>query len=288
MKKEIQIDVSDEINFNAVWGELVVRKFFIISTTICAGIIIGLITLLVPNVYKTESLLAPIDDASGKSTSAFSLGGLASFAGVNFGSSNSIDESLSILVSRVFLWKFIEDNNLMPILFSSQWDGRKGNWKEVDKNKQPSLWDAYRLFTEKDGILQVDKEKKSNLVTVSVKWTDPVVATKWCNEIVNLLNEYLRQQAIIRAQKNLEYLTDALNKTQVEEVRQSLFEIMIQEQKKVMIAITHKEYAFKVLDPASIPDEKIKPKRGLYIALGMFGWLLLQLLIVFFAKHRFE
>jgi|CXWL01.1.fsa_nt_gi uncharacterized protein involved in exopolysaccharide biosynthesis len=266
--RELKSVVSDDIDLRELCRVIWARRLLVIGIVVAAAAISAGVVSMLPNIYRADVLLAPVSDSLGdKNSSAMSqLGGLASLAGLSVGGSSSVEESLAVLNSRTFLWSFIQEKNLMPILFSPQWDASKKAWKVSDPKKQPNLWDAYRLLI-KEGIISIEKEKKSDMVTLVVEWEDAESAAKWSNELVVRLNEYLRQQAIVRSQDNLRFLTSALEKTQIQEVRQTLFDLISQEQKKAMLATTQKEYAFKVLDAAATPDRKLKPKRLLIVLL---------------------
>jgi len=216
-------------------------------------------------------LVAPVSEDGGKGgglgAALGNLGGLASLAGISLPSGGGAEEALAVLKSREFLWAFVKDEKLMPVLFAEQWDADKKAWKESDPDKQPSLWDAWRKLT-KGGVLNVSTDKKTNLTTVAIEWTDPELAARWANALVARLNDYLRQRAIEESQANLAYLRRELARTQVEDVRKALFELISQEQKRAMLANTRVQYAFKVLDPASPPDRKVKPKRALIVILS--------------------
>lgn len=267
---------EDEIDLLEYWGIIRKRKRLILTVLLAAAILSAGISLLLPNVYEAQALMAPVNaEDSGKSGGLASmlggsgLGSLASLAGITLGSTSSTQQNLAVLQSRAFLWSFIKDNKLMPILYASDWDAKKKAWEESDAKDQPNLWDAYRLFTKK-GLLNVSTDKGSGLVTVSVDWTDPVLAADWANRLVTRLNDYLRQQAIARSEANLKYLNDELQKTSLADVRQALFMLIAQEQKKAMIANTQKQYAFQVLDAAAPPDKKAKPHRALIVILSVF------------------
>lgn len=274
---------DDVLDLGEIW-EIIWRSRKLISiVTLTFGLLGAGISLLIPNVYRAEVLIVPVnDDSSNGSSSLSQLGAVASLAGISIGSSSSVDENLAVLRSRTFLWTYIEENGLMPILFADDWDNSRKTWKKPDPKKQPSLWDAYRMFT-KGGLLSVDKDKKSDLVTVAVEWTDPEMAANWANGLVVRLNEYLRQQAIKGSQRNLQYLGEALAKTQVQEIRQSLFDLISKEQKSAMIASAQKEFAFKVIDSASAPDKKVKPKRAL---ITLMTALIASILAVIYVIYR--
>ncbi|MEJ2575024.1 MAG: Wzz/FepE/Etk N-terminal domain-containing protein [Gammaproteobacteria bacterium] len=286
---------EDEIDLLEYWGIIKKRKKVILYVMLAAAIISAGISLLMPNVYKAQVLMAPVNSdltssGSGSGLAArlggSGLGSLASLAGISLGSSNSAEQNLAVLQMRAFLWDFIKDNKLMPILFADDWDAKKKAWEESDPKDQPNLWDAYRYFTKGEfpvgSLLSVSTDKDSGLVTVAVNWTNPVLAADWANKLVARLNNYLRKQAITRSEANLKYLNEAVQKTSVADVRQALFTLIAQEQKKAMIANAQKEYAFQVLDAAAPPDRKAKPHRALIVVLSVFvaGFLIMAFVLM--------
>lgn len=263
---------SDEINLMQVWRVILKYRLQILKPVLVAATLTAGITLLMPNVYRAEVLLAPaptdnlMGKKSGLASALGSVGGLGAMAGLSLGGGSTVDESVAVLQSRAFLWQFVQKNNLMPILFEDDWDADKKRWKADDVKKQPNQWDVYRLLI-KNNKLDVSIDKKTSLVTVNFDWTDAVLAAKWANELVAQLNQYLARQSIERSERNLKYLNEELSRTQVEEMRQVLFDMIASEQKNAMTANTQKEFAFKVLDPAAEPDRKIKPKRSVIVVL---------------------
>jgi len=273
-----------EIDLLEYWNVIWKRRKLIFGASFAAALLAVVISLLMPNIYRAQVLLAPVtgeeSKGGGLSAALGGLGGLASMAGVSLGSSGSTDENLAVLKSREFIWKFVKDNKLMAILFEDDWDAAAKKWKKDDSEDQPNLWDAYRLFT-KGNVMNVDADKKTGLVTVSVEWEDSELAAKWANALVSRLNAYLRRKAIARSEANLTYLNKELDRTRVADMRQTLFELISQEQKKAMLANTQEEFAFRVLDAASPPDKKAKPKRSLIVILSTFVAGFLTVIAVF-------
>jgi len=274
---------EDEIDLLEYWNVLWKKKWLIISTSVIAAVLAAGISLTMPNIYKAEVLLTPVSDGGGSggglSAALGGLGGLASLAGISMPSAGNVEESLAVLTSREFLWSFIKDKKLMPILFADAWSVEKKAWIEADLEHQPSLWAAYRLFT--GSVLSTSVDKKSGLVHLAIEWTDADVAAQWSNELVSRLNQYLRQQAINQSHAKLKYLNEELARTQVEDQRRALFELVSQEQKKAMLANTQKQFAFQVIDQAVAPDKKSKPKRALIVILTGFVVGFLTVVAVF-------
>ncbi len=294
MQRADRDGMNDEIDLLELWHTLLKYKRMILLATFGAAIVAAGYSLLMPNIYRAEVLLAPVSaetKGGGLASALGGLGGLASMAGISLGGGGGTDENLAVLQSRDFLWKFVQEKKLMPILFEDKWDAEAKRWKESDPKKQPGQLDVHRLFT-KGGLLSVEKDKKTELVTVAVEWNDAALAADWANALVERLNQYLAQQAAARSESNLKYLNEELMRTQIEEMRKTLFDLIANEQKNVMLASTQKEFAFKVLDPAVEPDKKIKPKRSLIVILAAFVAGFLAILYAFImesiAKRREE
>ena len=102
--------------------------------------------------------------------------------------------------------------------------------------------------------------------------------------MVKLTNATLRDRAIAESNRNLSYLNAQLEKTSVVELRQAIYRLIETEVKSVMIAEGSQEYAFKVIDPAVIPQDKIKPQRGLMVFSGFFLGFLFSCLYALIRK----
>lgn len=281
-------DNEEEIDLREIWQVLLKYKRMILSSMLVAALIAAGVSMLMPNIYRAEVLLAPVkgDEAKGGGLAALSgLGGFASLAGISLGGGGNTDENLAVLKSREFLWKFVQENKLMPILFDDKWDDAQKKWKETDPKKQPGQLDVVRLFNT-EGVLDAAIDKKTSLVTVSIDWKDPILAATWVDQLVTQLNQYLRAEAISRSEDNLKYLNEELTHTQIEEMRKTLFDLIGQEQKKAMVAHAQREFAFRVLDPAVVPDKKIKPKRAIIIVLAALLAGLVATLAAFIISRR--
>ena len=288
---------DDEIDLLEIWKVLYKNKRMILATAFVAALLSAGLSLRMNNIYRADVLLAPAQNDGGKGAgkgagigaALGSLGGLASLAGISLGGMGSTEENLAVLQSRDFLWKFVQEKKLVTILFENEWDEQQKKWKESDPKKQPGQMDVYRLFNQ-GKLLNVDRDKKTGLITVSVEWKDAALAAEWANSLVEKLNQYLAQQAIARSERSLEYLNEELRRTQIEEMRKTLFDLIANEQKSVMLANTQKEFAFKVLDPAVEPDKKVRPKRSIIVILTAVVAGFLAALYVFFkdaiAKRR--
>jgi uncharacterized protein involved in exopolysaccharide biosynthesis len=229
--------------------------------------------LMMKPVYQVTVTLAPtnVDGASsGLGAVAGQFGSLAALAGLPGLSGSNTQEAVAVLQSRALTAEFIRKKNLLPILFADEWDAKAGKWI-VPEADAPTVTDGVKQFDE--SIRRVSVDIDTGLVTLFVEWTDPAVAADWANELVALLNRVLRQREVQEATRRLDYLHKQLAKSDVVELRQALFNLVEEQQKRLMLASGHDEYAFRVLDPATPPevDDPIRPR--LVVILLMAGIL---------------
>ena len=249
-------------------------------TFLCTGLAIAY-ALYAPEVFKAETLLASAQqEKSGASSALSQFGGLAAMAGVTIPADSNIERVLATLETRVFLKKFIEEKNLLPLIFEDIWDNSSKSWIEIEGHEE---------ITSEDGIIplqeaiEVDKDK-SGLVTLSISWKDPAVAAKWANDLVKQLNEQLRQKAITNSKKRVRYLEQELAKTTLQDMRSVLYNLLESEKQKAMLANVNEDFALEVIDPAVAPETREKPKRKLIVALGGVCGGFLGIFAVFFAQ----
>ena len=234
-------------------------------TILCTGLAVAY-ALYVPESFKAETLLASAqEERSGASTALGQFGGLAAMAGVAIPSDTNLEQVMATLQSRKFLKVFIDKNKLQPILFEDIWDQVNQSWIVESKEDQPTDQDAIKSLK---SILSLDEDKKSGLITLSISWKDPEVAAQWANDLVQQLNEQLREQAITDSQNRVGYLEKELAKTTLQDMRAVLYNLLESEKQKAMLANVNEDFALEVIDPAVAPEVREKPNRKLIVALG--------------------
>jgi uncharacterized protein involved in exopolysaccharide biosynthesis len=282
---------EDEIDLREYWKLIVDNKKLVSAVTGACTVLALVISILMTPIYRAEVLLSPVTDekTSGLSALAGQFGDIASLVGINLSGGSSIDESIATLNSRELTATFVKNEDMLPLLFPSRWDGQKGTWVKhwwdfSDKDPKPTEWDAYKIFNDK--IRDVSTDTKSNLVTVSIDWKDPMLAAKWANDLVRAVNTARREEAINEANKSIRFLEDQLAKTGSVEVQQSIYKLIEAQTKTKMLASTREEYAFKVIDPAVPPEKKIRPRRLLITVLGAIGGFLVGVIVAFVRRRR--
>jgi uncharacterized protein involved in exopolysaccharide biosynthesis len=266
--------LNDEIKLRDVFEAI--RRFrvavlicLIIGT--CAG---SALSLLSDKKYEAAIVVSTVSDdglsgrLGGLGALAGQFGGLASLAGISIGGNNKRDETIAVLQSEFLTEKYINDHNLLPVLFSKYWDSGTGKWNTTDKKRIPTLWKANRYFNK--SIRKVTDEKRTGLVYLKIEWKDPAVAALWANDLVKLTNSYLRDKAIVESEKSIAYLREEGAKTDSVDARHAIYTVMENEINKEMLAREREEYALKIIDPAVPPE---RPSSFGPLGMGIFGFV---------------
>lgn len=297
-----QTAADDEIDLRELFAVIWQGKWIIIAVTAVFAVASVLYALSLPNIYKSEALLAPASEQQGSSLSG-QLGGLAALAGVSLGGAGEIDKTtlaIQIMQSREFVSRFIEKHDILIPLFATQswqpdtneliidpeiYNATTATWVRKVKSPlkaQPSMQEAHKAFTE---LLTVSTEKTSGLVTVAIEHQSPYLAHKWVKALVQDINDEMRRRDMQEAQRSINYLSKQINETALSEVRATLFSLIEEQTKTLMLTSVRDEYAFQTIDPAIVPELKFAPKRALIVAvatvlagmLAVFGVLLISL-----------
>ena len=301
-----QAHYDDEINLRELFTVLWVDKIKIIAVTAMFAILSVFYALSVPNQYKASVLLVPAQQQSGGISGALAqLGGIASLAGVSLGSGDSSESQIAqrIMQSWSFIDDFIKSNNLEIDIFAAEgWDraSEKLNidedlynsgttqWlvknEETNKVGMPSSWRLFETFSE---ILSVSEDKKTGLVSMSIEYYSPQIAKQWLDMYISAINKHMQERQMAKVTRNIEYLEAQIAKTTIAEMQEVFYTIIEEQLKSKMLAEANPDYAFVVVSPSMVPEQKSQPKRALICILGtLLGGMLsiLMVLIMHYAK----
>jgi uncharacterized protein involved in exopolysaccharide biosynthesis len=280
------INRSEETSLRDTVALLWKKKWLILWVTLGAGLVAGVAAVIMPRTYVASAVIAPVSNSpsggslGGLGALASQFGGLASLAGVAVPGDSRKFESLAVLQSEVLTEKYIQENDLLPILFASKWDSDQKHWKPMAPKSVPTLWTGSVLF--KKRIRNVSNDTKTGLATITISWSDPKLAAKWANDLVRLTNEYLRAKAIHTSEANLAYLNEQAQKTSEVPIREGIYNLIQSEINKTMMAKGSEEYALRVLDPAIAPERPFSPVRTAWVLFGLLSGLIVSVVIVIY------
>ena len=288
---------DDEIDLRELFSAIWQGKWLIIAVTFVFAVGGIFYALSLPDIYKSEALLAPASDSSGMKVSG-QLGGLAALAGVNLGGSGSGDKTalaIEVLKSREFIGRFVEKYDLfVPLMAAESWS-RHNDSLQIDPElyntesqkwvrevklpykPKPSFLEAYESFS---GLLSVSQDKTTGMIRLSIEHFSPYLAKQWVDLLIKEINKEMRERELDEAQSSMNYLNEQISQTDIADVRSMLFSLIEEQTKTVMLASVRDEYVFKTIDPAIVAEKKSKPKRALIVVLSVMLGGMLSLIMV--------
>jgi len=277
------VPVEDGVSLFEVWDALTHYRSMIVGiVAVCTLLSIALAIMMTP-LYRAATEIFPASEKDSNSRLAAQLGqfgGLAAITGIDVDQGNKKNESIATLGSRKFTEQFIKDEKLLPVLFYDDWDEENQRWKDSDPEDIPTREDAWKLFDRK--IRRISEDRKTGLVRLSIEWKNPQQAAYWANELVRRVNEMLRKKAVTESEKAIAYLREQRGKTSVVELQEVVNHLIESEMKQIILANITEEYAFRIIDPAVVPDEPFRPVMKLYMLLGAVSGIVTGVILALF------
>jgi LPS O-antigen subunit length determinant protein (WzzB/FepE family) len=288
---------NDEIDLREIFGVIWTGRTKIIAITAVFAIASVIFAFSVSNQYTATALLAPAQSESDLSGSLGQLGGLASLAGVDLGGGDSGEAQIAqeIMKSWSYIEGFIAENNIAVEVYAADGWNKVSNTLEInnddydiEKNEwliegetgeigPPSSWMLFEAFNQK---LSVSEDKKSGLVSVSIEYYSPLIAKQWVDMYIESINSFMQQRQVTKVSRNIEYLQEQIGKTSISEMQGVFYSIIEEQIKNKMLAEASPDYAFLVVGPSMVPEEKSKPKRALMFVSGTLVGFLLSVFLV--------
>lgn len=332
-----------KINFQnflkVIWKE----KFLFVAITL-VFIILGLIyAFTAKEEFISEGRIMP--EIQSKDGKLGGLAGLASLAGVdlaNLEGTEAIRPDLypDILTStpfflELFKQKIVDRNNRVLIFEEFYHNEVEENEeiKEKDKKKYPVKENGFLIINhlnEKriDDLkkrIEVNIDKKSGVISISVKMPDPITAAKVALFSMTYLTEYVTRYRIEKLKKDLDFLGERVEvargkfyNTQTKKAQYSdqfqlstirlqsadtqreriesdykisstFYNELLKKYEEAKIKLQQETPVFQVLEPPVAPTEKSQPKRAIILLLiTVFGGLVASIIILIKKKNYKE
>lgn len=294
---------DDYIDFSSFIKLALGNKWLVISITtllIAASIVYA---VRLPNVYKADALL--VSNSTNNSSSqlgalASQFGGVASLAGIDLGQSpeSGQTKALALLQSRTFLYSFIEKYDIRDeIIAGVGWDRHKNKvifdddlYREVNKSwvrevkypleTVPTNREVYEKLIVNH--LTIMENEDTNTVSISFTFYSPQFAKEMIDFLIVELNENLKKQDLLDAEKSIKFLNSELSNTNNVGIQNIFFNLIDKNYQTLMLTKIRDDYAFSILDPAVTPETRYGPNRiGIVILGGALGGILSFLLLLY-------
>lgn len=290
-----------ELDFINLFKLLLKRKISIISS-ISTVMLISLLALifLVPNQFTSSAVLLSADDTDSDMDLLQRYSGLASIAGISVGmdSKDKTLEAIEIIQSHDFFVNSVLKNiKLHDLMAVKRWDPKNNiisyNKKDFDpdsgvwvrkvkfpKKIIPSSQEAHKEYLD---ILNIDYDKKTGFVLISITHQSPYIAKNWLDLIISEINRTMRSDEREKTKKSLEFLEKESQKVQFSEINDAVATLQQKEMKSLMLIEVNEEYVFRVVSSPLVPEKKSGPNKIIYLILI---FIFFTVLIILFSVFR--
>ncbi|MDA9000660.1 Wzz/FepE/Etk N-terminal domain-containing protein [Gammaproteobacteria bacterium] len=300
-------DFGGEIDLRELCYVLLEGKWIIVSLTAFASIVGVIYSLSLPNIYKSETMLVPVNSSSGIAGALGSYSGLAGLAGISLPSSGDEGNSAKA-IQKISSLSFFENNILtniyLPDLMAvkswnsktntlafddSIYDTNSNTWiRDFSYPQQqiPSAQESFEVF--KTEHLSLSEDTKSGFITLSIKHQSPFIAKQWVELLINEVNAFYRQKDKSESEKAVSYLNQQISMTGLSEIKQVIAQLLQEETKKLTLIEANQYYVFDYIDPPAVMERKSEPKRALICILSALLGGMLSVLLVLIRHYAFS
>lgn len=286
-----EIDISEILI--TIWKNRLVLLFCIVLS-----VLVSILYLHIADYsYTAEIKIFPVQ-SSGEGAGR-QLGGLASLAGIGL-SNDKQASSFELYSEEIFAREVAEtlssQTDLMRSIYKGEWDAENSRWVKPVSFLTPVIgamksvlgipireWQAPNGRRLQDyikaNVIYGETPKKST-VTISYINTDPIFAVQFLNALHKATDDRLRQRALERSTKYINYLNHKLQSTTVMEYRSALVTILSDQEKLNMIASSDVPYAAESLGGAVASLKPTSPNPLTVLIMGVFIGVLIGLMII--------
>jgi LPS O-antigen subunit length determinant protein (WzzB/FepE family) len=294
--------------FAALWRD----KLIIAACVILAAALSVVYALTRKPLFESEAIVASAEKDSSQFAALSGIlgqfGGLASTLGMTGSVGAGVDETIAILQGRDFTLRFLRRNEILPHLFPEMWDEKTGAWRSgggeagfgdwlrglIDggsanaSTSAPSSASATagngaakgepsgEKAVERFALLrQITVDRRTGFIKLAVRARTPQLAHDWAAALIRDVNAELRERALVESRRTAELLTEKLGASSHEVVRSTAATLLEAQLKTEVLAQAREDYALRILDPPSVPEQRWYPKRKRIVLLGMIMGVLL-------------
>ncbi len=337
-EQDDSININFKVFFQILWKEKLI--ILLVTALFTAGGIYYAFTAR--EEFISEGKILP--EVSGKGGGMGSLSGLADLAGVSMGdmsSSDAIRPDLypEVLKSTPFFLELLKmkvnnkEGKSIPFedyykaTFKDELEGIKENDYKIKSEGEP-----YVVLTKKQAFIIKDlrkriiatSDKKTAIMSFSVKFPDPVVAANVATLSMAYLTDYVTTYRTQKVKKDLNFLENRLaeakgkyystqerkaqysDQYQLPNIRlkaadiqreriesqysisQAMYNELVRQYEQAKIKVQQETPVFKVLEPASVPVKRSEPQRVVIVLLALMSGLILSIIGALFRKKNYS
>ena len=300
-------NLEDEMDLIEIFNVIFKGKIIIISITAFVSFLAVAYSLLLPNIYESKTILAPVNPSSSISGALGAYSGLAGIAGISVPS--NIDEGNSAkALKKIKTLSFFEENifkniYLPDLIAVKSWDSKTNSmaydnsiyntnnntWVRdysYPQQQVPSAQESFKIFNKVH--LSLNEDTKSGFITLSIRHQSPYVARQWVELVVDEVNNFYREKDKVASERAVSFLNQQISMTGLSEIKEVLANLLQEETKKLTLIEANESYVFEYIDPPVVMEEKSQPKRFLICLISATLGVILSISLVLLRHYIFH
>ena len=281
--------------FNILWKG---RRPIIILASVFF-VVAAIYALSQPNLYKSSASMSVVDVSGGGNVVTTSI----DFRGLSVAQKGvKGPRYVNTVRSRGFFKHLIEVNeDFLPMLGPQTLKGYDKKSEKLIYNsdvydvankkwliEKPHYLDAYNQYMAQ---MTVSYHQERRIIDISLSHISPFAAMKMVESIILEADQLLRSLDLERSAESLEYLVQAIPKTQQLAIRGAMNDMIMNQLETQMMAKIGPNYIIQIVDPPFVPLYRYAPNRTfISLSAGLFGLVLgiILVLLYHFIRIRSE
>lgn len=259
------------------------ERIIVVLTTIVllAGVLVAILTMT-PR-YSATLIVAPVESTLDPSrTPAGAIGGITQLLS---GSEHvtPFQIYLRFYRSTELAAAMIHDHAADKLLFADRWDAITGTWHGGSlpgrllalASGPPRAPTANDVSDYLKRNISLDPGEGEDMQTVTVLYPDKAVAGELLQWVHDEAENLSKRRIMLRAQSNIDYLTERLRTTTQNEQRNALISLLLSQENMLMAAQSWNAYAGDIISGPWVSDRPVSPNPPLLIAMALLGGIII-------------
>jgi uncharacterized protein involved in exopolysaccharide biosynthesis len=282
-------DQTDKLTVGDFIKAIRERARIVWGTIAAIFVLTFLILLIKPPLYTATIIVAPAPSSTAKGATASSA--LSSISGLIGGSTATtstplqpIDEFMQLIISPRVAQKVIDaDPTVLQKVFFKEWDPVTKQWHpptDVFSTFQRFVCDifglpswskpsAQRLATYLSTGLEISEVSTTPMQEISFTFKDPKFAVDLLQHLDRWGDAIVRDEAMMLADKQIDYLQKKLDQTTSIDYRQTLLSLLASQVTTRMTINSNLPYAASVVQPAVASDLPTSPNPVIWLSIAI-------------------
>jgi hypothetical protein len=275
-----QNTAADEIDLMPFVNALIDARWWILASAVAFGLLAGLWAYSKPYMFESSVKVSVVDieDPGGvapddrRASEVLTLVEHGFVMGTTHDNYNDVMRAR--LASRKFTMRFLDQHNIYRFFYPEQWSEERQGWLDGFAPDRGAVFTRFR-----DEVRVISRDEETDIITVAMKWPDPVVARDWANLYVESFNAFIRERTMTDVRRKQAFLESELRRSDVLELQQSIYRLIEAQTAIAMLASGREEYALEIIDPAAIPYKSFNMSRKKKVLIGSVAGVLVAMFV---------